>query len=199
MARRCILLFSRGARDEARAKRIASRQLFDVARRRIERIARVAGVDLIAPRTQRGATFGERLENAFRDAAASYDEIAVVPIDVPQLAARDVTRAFALLANHDLVLGPCDDGGVYMIAGRADAADRFGAVRWLTEHVLADLCRGDVALLDRLVDVDGQDDVARLAGLVPASLLAPPSWSVAPHMRRDRDAVAAVSGRAPPR
>lgn len=40
-ARRCILLFSRGASAEARAKGLASPSLFDLARRRYERIAKV--------------------------------------------------------------------------------------------------------------------------------------------------------------
>src|SRR6266545_133538 len=102
-ARRCMLLFSRGASAEARAKRIGSPQLFDLARRRIARIARVTGAHLVVARVQRGTTFGERLENAWRDAARLYDEIVVVPVDVPQLAARDVARAFALLARHALV------------------------------------------------------------------------------------------------
>src|SRR5205814_464154 len=83
---------------------------------------------------------------------ARYDEIIVVPTDVPQLAARDVRRAFALLRSHELVLGPCDDGGVYLIAARS--AERLKDVRWLTPHVLDDLRRGDAALLDPLVDVD---------------------------------------------
>jgi len=195
MARRCLLLFARGAREEARAKRIDTPQLFDLARRRIERIARVAGVELVVARTQQGATFGERLERAYRDAATSFDEIAVVPIDVPQLSARDVVRAFALLANHELVLGPSDDGGVYLIAGRAAAAERFANVRWLTPHVLEDF--GDAALLDRLVDVDGVDDVRRIAAFVPLALLAS-EFLTPPPSRCDRVVVAASSGRAPP-
>jgi len=195
MARRCLLLFAREARDEARAKRIASPQLFDLARRRIERIARVAGVELVVARAQHGATFGERLERAYRDAAKSFDEIAVVPIDVPQLSARDVVRAFALLASHELVLGPSDDGGVYLIAGRASAAERFANVRWLTTHVLEDL--GCAALLDRLVDVDGVDDVRRVAAFVPRGLLAT-GFPTPPPSRCDRVFVAAKGGRAPP-
>jgi len=197
-ARRCLLLFARGAREEARVKRIASPQLFDVARRRIERIARVAGVDLVVSRAQRGATFGERLENAFREAAATYDEVAVVPIDVPQLTVRDVVRAFALLRTHDLVLGPSDDGGVYLIAGRAGAANRFASVRWLTPHVFTDLRCESTAILDPLVDVDGRDDVKRVAAFVPRAVIDGLAFSQPAAAHRDKVFVAATRGRAPP-
>lgn len=155
----------------------------------------MAGVALVVARAQHGATFGERLENAYREAAETFDEIAVVPIDVPQLTARDVFRAFALLRTHDLVLGPSDDGGVYLIAGRADAAERFAAVRWLTPHVLDDL--GDAALLDRLVDVDSSDDVKRIAAFVPRALLEP-AYSAPPSIRCDEILVAVQDDRAPP-
>jgi glycosyltransferase A (GT-A) superfamily protein (DUF2064 family) len=168
------LLFARGASEEARAKRIGSAAVFALARRRIERISRVVGATLVVAE-QRGATFGERLTNAFGDAAARYDEVVVVPTDVPQLTARDVLRAFALLRSHEIVLGPCPDGGVYLIGGRADA--RLADVRWLTPHVLEDLNRGNAALLDPLIDVDCADDLAHLAGSVPASFLAPPPHS----------------------
>jgi len=197
-ARRCLLLFARGAREEARVKRIASPQLFDVARRRIERIARVAGIDLVVSRAQRGATFGERLEHAFREAAATYDEVAVVPIDVPQLTVRDVVRAFALLRTHDLVLGPSDDGGVYLIAGRAAAANRFASVRWLTPHVLGDLRSDSTAILDPLVDVDGRDDVKRVAAFVPRAVIELPVRRARSTSPCDKVFVAASAGRAPP-
>ena len=165
---RCVLLFARRASEEARAKRIGSAAVFALARRRIERIARVVGARLVVA-SQTGATFGERLSRAFASAAARYDEVVVVPTDVPQLTARDVRRAFALLRGHDMVLGPCPDGGVYLIGGRTGA--RLKDVRWLTPHVLEDLSRGDVALLSPLHDIDTETDLARVAAYVPGSLV----------------------------
>lgn len=193
-SKRCILLFTRGAAREARAKRIGSAQVFELARRRIERIARVAGAELRVA-SQRGATFGERLTNAFAEAAARYDEVVVVPTDVPQLAASDVLRAFALLRSHEMVLGPCPDGGVYLIGARS--GERLRDVRWLTPHVLEDLSRGHVALLEPLVDVDCAEDLPRIAGYVPASLLQP-TFPARPPRGCDRVAVAAASTRGPP-
>lgn len=191
---RCLLLFARGASQEARAKRMASAAVFALARRRIERIARLVGADLVVA-SQDGATFGERLSRAFSAAAARYDEVVVVPTDVPQLTAHDVLRAFALLQSHERVLGPCPDGGVYLIGGRAGAA--FDGVRWLTPHVLEDLSRGDVALLEPLIDVDGADDLPHLAGHVPAAVLNATPFVPAPWSCADA-AIPAAAVRGPP-
>jgi glycosyltransferase A (GT-A) superfamily protein (DUF2064 family) len=189
-----VLLFARRASEEARAKRIGSAAVFALARRRIERIARVVGARLVVA-SQTGATFGERLSRAFASAAAQYDEVVVVPTDVPQLTARDVRRAFALLRSHDMVLGPCPDGGVYLLGGRAGA--RLADVRWLTPHVLEDLSRGDVALLSPLIDIDGADDLPRLAGTIPSVLLNP-SFAAPRSLSCAKVAVSATSVRGPP-
>ena len=191
---RCVLLFARRASEEARAKRMASAAVFALARRRIERIARVVGARLVVA-SQTGATFGERLSRAFASAAAQYDEVVVVPTDVPQLTAGDVRRAFALLRSHDMVLGPCPDGGVYLIGGRAGA--QLADVRWLTPHVLEDLSRGDVALLSPLHDLDTADDLPRLAGTIPSSLLRP-AFAPPTSGRCDSVTVSAEGSRGPP-
>lgn len=163
-------MFSRAPREEERAKRIPrSRLLFAWARGRIARIARSAGVPLVAPRTQRGATFGERLLHAIDDARSSgYRRIVIVPTDVPQLAARDVARAFALLEQHELVVGPSFDGGVYLIAISGDPRTSLGDVRWLTPHVLEDL--GGAARLRPLADVDRREDLVTIRRLARGEL-----------------------------
>jgi glycosyltransferase A (GT-A) superfamily protein (DUF2064 family) len=159
---RCLLLFTRSPREEERAKRIPrAHLLFAWARRRIARIARSAGVPLLVTGSQRGDTFGERLIHAVEEARSrGYRQVVIVPTDVPQLAARDVTRAFALLEHHDLVVGPSYDGGVYLIAIGGDATAAFASVRWLTPHVLEDLA-GAVRLRP-LADVDRHEDLVTI-------------------------------------
>lgn len=44
--------------------------------------------------------------------------VALIGSDSPQIDGADVARALRLLAHHDLVLGPVDDGGYYLIAMR---------------------------------------------------------------------------------
>jgi uncharacterized protein DUF2064 len=179
MSRRCVLLFSRAPRAEARAKRVArAERLFELACRRVAAAAVSLDVDLLvvgpampglpcgARRLgQRGKGFGERLGNAFADARdLGYREIVVVPGDVPGLGASHLAAAFTALDEHPVVFGPSPDGGVYLIGTRRPADRLLEGVRWCTGSVLADLRAhaASAALLPPLADLDGAADLVRL-------------------------------------
>jgi glycosyltransferase A (GT-A) superfamily protein (DUF2064 family) len=178
-SRRCVVLFARAPRAEARRKSLPSAEpLFRAVRQRVRQaIARVAGVDLLCcgpdaaaspgelRLPQRGIDFAARLANAFADARAlGYEEVLVVPGDVPGLDERTIARAFALLRRSPVVLGPSPDGGVYLIGCRGPADALLRGVRWRTTHVTRDLLErapGAVLLAGR-ADVDRARDLARL-------------------------------------
>ena len=77
----------------------------------------LVGVQL---RHQAGEGLGERLTDAvaraFRRGAG---RVAVIGSDAPSLTRADVTAAFAALDAADVVLGPAEDGGYYLVALRA--------------------------------------------------------------------------------
>ena len=174
-SRRCILLFARTAKEEARAKRLSrAHGLFALARRRVLAAARSLGIDLLTAGAagpggallQRGGSFAERLENAFADARAlGYEAIVAVPTDVPRLGRRQLAAAFRRLAAAPAVLGPSPDGGAYLIGCRNDPAGLFAGVRWQTSRTFADLAAnaGSPAVLDPLEDVDRWADLPSLA------------------------------------
>lgn len=154
--------------------------LFRFARSRVvEAVRDLPGVDLIligdgpvpeeALRAfpQRGATFGERLQNAFLDVRGlGYEQIVVVPSDVPSLDRRFLSAAFAKLTTNRVVLGPCADGGVYLIGCDGFDDTLLLGVRWRTRFVARDLIRraeGTALLLPLLVDVDDERGYAALA------------------------------------
>src|SRR5260221_148927 len=159
--RRCVMLFARAPRAEARAKQLAQAEpLFALASRRVVAAARMLEeVDLlvVCPAAepgpaagpagalrlaQRGRGFRERLENAFADARAlGYGEIVAVPGDVPGLSAAHLAAAFAALRRKPTVFGPSPDGGVYLIGARDPVDGLSAGVRWRTRHVLGDLTR----------------------------------------------------------
>ena len=182
MMRRCVLLFTRAARAEARAKGVAAAEpLFALSHRRVaQAVLALDGVDLVVvgPRVpglppgarrldQRGRGFAERLGSAFGDVRAlGYREVVAVPGDVPGLSAAHLEAAFAALVSHPVVLGPSPDGGVYLLGTREGPDRLFEGVRWCTPFVLADLARRapGPALLPALADVDRAADLDRLAG-----------------------------------
>ena len=85
----------------------------------------------------------------------------IVGSDLPDLTSEHVARGFAALGRADVVLGPAEDGGYWLIGlgPRARRIDPFKGVRWSSPWALADteraLPRGfRLALTDRLADVD---------------------------------------------
>ena len=124
---------------------------------------------------QEGSDLGERLHRALSAAAADAGDAGVVMAlgsDHPTLPLALVHRAFERVeAGADVVLGPAEDGGYYLIALRAGAvAPRlFAEIAWSTDRVLAatlDRCRElglAVELLPEAADVDTPEDLRRLA------------------------------------
>ncbi|MFO1027035.1 MAG: TIGR04282 family arsenosugar biosynthesis glycosyltransferase [Acetobacteraceae bacterium] len=98
---------------------------------------------------------GARMARALR----RYRRVALMGCDIPDAGAADVRAAFRALGSVDAVFGPAQDGGYWLIGlGPRRPRDLFGAVRWSTEHALADTLRQfhrhRVAFIRRLADVD---------------------------------------------
>ena len=182
--RRCIILFARSPREEESAKRIRrANRLFRFVQTRMRRAAKLCGIDLVEVSSerpeaagrwlpQRGTTFAERVRSAFDDARSlGYETIVAVPIDVPGLSASDLISAFDRLRDHDHVLGPSPDGGVYLIGTRLDASPLLDGVRWNSAFVFTDLLErtSSVATLRILRDLDRPSDLIPLRSEVEDS------------------------------
>jgi len=105
--------------------------------------------------------------------------VAIVGSDIPAIGADDIAAAFAALGRADLVFGPAEDGGYWLVgARRRPAVPRlFGDVRWSGPHALADTLRNagrrSVAFAATLADVDTLADyLAWRKSERPASLAA---------------------------
>ncbi len=107
--------------------------------------------------------------------------VVLVATDTPTLRAASITEAFeSLESGRDLVLGPSDDGGYYLIACRAPLPrSLFAGMPWSTAAVLgitrqrAAAAGMQVALLDPWYDIDDEASLGRLradtAGLARAA------------------------------
>jgi rSAM/selenodomain-associated transferase 1 len=138
---------------------------------------------------QEGEGLGERLYRALAVAAAEAADagdagvVMALGSDHPTLPLALVHRAFERAeAGADVVLGPAEDGGYYLIALRAGAlAPRlFEGIAWSTDGVLPatlDRCRElglAVELLPEAADVDTPEDLRRLAAGMAAGDLGCP-------------------------
>ncbi|HMA37077.1 MAG TPA: TIGR04282 family arsenosugar biosynthesis glycosyltransferase [Chloroflexia bacterium] len=87
---------------------------------------------------QHGADLGERLSRLPAQAAArGYGPVAMIDSDSPTLPPAYAAQAFAALARADVdvVLGPCRDGGYYLIGMKAPQPALFRAIPWSTDQV----------------------------------------------------------------
>jgi glycosyltransferase A (GT-A) superfamily protein (DUF2064 family) len=102
--------------------------------------------------------------------AGGGDEVVLVGSDVPSLPPARITAAFDLLENGaDVVLGPSEDGGYYLIGMRRLVPELFTGIAWGAGDVLgrtrgmAERAGLNVALVDPWYDVDRPEDLQRVA------------------------------------
>lgn len=107
---------------------------------------------------------GQRMANALMTEGPAI----VVGTDIPELNVSRVGDAFRMLATKDVVFGPAEDGGFWLVGLRQKnlAQTMFRDVRWSTEHARADTLRNidgaRIGLLPVLRDLDDLDDLVSL-------------------------------------
>ncbi len=119
---------------------------------------------------QAGDDLGARLDNALTHCLThGFEQAVIAGSDSPTLPAVYLARAFELLNQADLVLGPCDDGGYYLIGLNRPRPRLLREVTMSTSSVTRDtlaLARAEglrAAQLPAWYDVDTVSDFYRLA------------------------------------
>jgi rSAM/selenodomain-associated transferase 1 len=190
--RRTLVLFVR-APALGRGKRRLAHEIGDVAAVRFERQMlallprrlarcrrwrlRIAATPDRAPRHgpariervgQGAGDLGARMSRAI--AQCPPGPVVLVGADIPAMRACHIAAAFALLGACDLVFGPTEDGGFWLIGTRRRQHLRslFAAVRWSTRFALADVLTNlpdhlAVGFVERLADVDDAEAYRREA------------------------------------
>lgn len=142
----------------------------DTDRRTFEALA--PGVSLLA---QRGDDLGSRLLNGLDDLLrGGHAGALAIDSDTPTLPTDFLRQAIDLVVTPgiDVVLGPTEDGGYYLIGMRTVWPSLFAAMPWSTAEVFPETIRRAeahglrVACLPSWFDVDTGDDLDRLVALV---------------------------------
>ncbi len=121
-----------------------------------------------------GRDIGHCLSQAFeRLFGAGYnrgfERVLAINSDGPSLPAAYIQQAVQALGGSDLVFGPSDDGGYYLVGMKEPHPELFEDIDWSTDRVLAQsLARAEVLGLTvyqtpAWYDVDSAPDLARLA------------------------------------
>lgn len=120
---------------------------------------------------QRGESFGERLYFAAVDLfRCGFESVCLIDSDSPTVPAENFAQAVKLLKcpGDRIVLGPCDDGGYYLIGIKKPHQEIFERIDWSTERVFAQTKQRarelslEVKLLPTGYDVDDEASLGRL-------------------------------------
>jgi rSAM/selenodomain-associated transferase 1 len=121
-------------------------------------------------------TLGERVERVLGRALERHPWAIALGADSPGLPRSIVEGAIdslRLRGGPDAVLGPCPDGGFYLLGVRAPwPAGTLGTARFSTAHALEDTQRAlqgagfSTQRLDAWFDIDEEDDLVRLETLL---------------------------------
>lgn len=162
-----------GAEGAARVHRHLARRTVDVLRHSGAPVeVRYAGADEAAFRTwlgdgptlveQNDGGLGDRLIDASRDRPHIF-----FGADTPDLTVECVQAAIRALEAHDIVIGPAEDGGYYLIGMRSARPELLRNMPWSTADVTPETLRRcdafalSVAMLPALADCDRPEDLDR--------------------------------------
>ena len=99
----------------------------------LQALAQSLGVPIVP---QAGADLGARLVEAFRSLRGGGATITVaLGSDGPTIDPAWIARAIASLDTHDVVIGPTEDGGYYLIGVRGNIPELFSKIPWSTDSV----------------------------------------------------------------
>ena len=117
---------------------------------------------------QSGADLGQKMFRAIAQVLGrGYDACVLTGADIPLLSAPVYERAFRGLASADLVFGPSEDGGYYLVGMKEPHPEAFQIPSYGHEKVLDNTLEGlrsaglSVAFTDTLFDVDTHEDLLR--------------------------------------
>ena len=117
-------------------------------------------------KTQFGNNLGERMKNAFQELFnLGYKNCIIVGSDLFDLQAKHIKEAFDKLEKNDVVIGPAEDGGYYLLGLKKMVPALFSNKNWGTQTVLKDtlndLVKFSVDLLETLNDIDTFEDLEK--------------------------------------
>jgi rSAM/selenodomain-associated transferase 1 len=112
-----------------------SRVLCFTPEERSKAFSELAGADWIAKPQVTGA-LGTRMSSffasCFQDGA---ERVVLAGSDSPTMPSEHIESAFRLLRETDVVLGPTEDGGYYLVGASRDVAAIFENIDWSTARV----------------------------------------------------------------
>jgi len=116
---------------------------------------------------QFGEDLGIRMLNAFKNGfEAGYQKVMIIGSDLYDLSEKNIEKAFNELNTNDVVIGPAEDGGYYLLGMNSLQENVFKNKEWGTASVrkdtLTNLTDKKVKLLEFKNDIDVYEDIVNI-------------------------------------
>jgi len=115
---------------------------------------------------QKGTDLGERMKNAIEDGFNDgYSHIALIGSDLPNISEKIIQDGFNELIKNEIVFGPAEDGGYYLVGMSKFHNFIFENKPWSESNLLDITLKEihqkniDVSLLETLNDIDTFEDL----------------------------------------
>ncbi len=114
---------------------------------------------------QNSGDLGQKMKAAFTEVIEDNSKSVIIGSDCYDLTSDIINEAFEELNSNDLVLGPANDGGYYLLGMKKLIPELFEGINWSTELVLkqtlekADRLQLKVKCLQELIDIDNIEDL----------------------------------------
>lgn len=117
-------------------------------------------------RLQFGVDLGAKMQNAFQELfVLGYKNCIIIGSDLFDLHDKHISEAFSKLERNDVVLGPAEDGGYYLLGLKEVMPSLFSNKNWGTKTVLEDTLKDlwtfSVDFLETLNDIDTFEDLKK--------------------------------------
>jgi rSAM/selenodomain-associated transferase 1 len=112
-------------------------------------------------------------ENNFLSVIASafkkgYEEVVIIGGDSPEISNLTIHKAFSELKQKNVVIGPSNDGGFYLLGLKKYNSSLFENVNWFTSKVYSQILHNlknisfEYSILNTLDDIDTGEDLKKL-------------------------------------
>lgn len=112
---------------------------------------------------QQGNTLGDKMKSAFEEVLRISEKAIIIGSDCYDISEEIIETAFSKLEQYDVVFGPANDGGYYLLGMSKLHKELFEEIEWSTETVLKKSIKNlkgkTYFLLQKFVDIDTIDDL----------------------------------------
>lgn len=120
---------------------------------------------------QQGNDLGEKMQHAFQQGfTMGYEKIVLIGSDLPDISSAIIQQGFDALNNNDIVFGPTEDGGYYLVGMNKLHPTIFQNKPWSNEELLKitlnELSNTKIKLLEILNDIDVYEDLKKYPSLL---------------------------------